>query len=41
MPFRNLLVMALLFVVSLAANSAVNLSPISRANLCITEGSIE
>lgn len=41
MPSRNLLLLALPFVLSFSAKSPANLTPISRANLCITEGSIE
>jgi hypothetical protein len=41
MPSRNPIFVALLFVLSLSANSPANLIPVSRDNLCITEGSIE
>jgi hypothetical protein len=41
MPSRHLILPALLFALSVSANSPANLAPVSRANLCITEGSIE
>jgi len=41
MPSRNSIFVTLLFVLSLSANSPANLIPVSRDNLCITEGSIE
>ncbi|HUN63731.1 MAG TPA: hypothetical protein VMU53_17160 [Candidatus Sulfotelmatobacter sp.] len=41
MPSRQLLLPALLFALSVSASPTANLAPVSRANLCITEGSIE